>query len=357
LIEAINNGLSAESIPGTAYIVNDNIKINTELFLTEEELNALPFPAWELIDQSLYARKSSFATVGCRPYATIITSRGCPFHCVYCHQTMGKVFRKRSAESVLAEMEFLLCQHGYKEIEIVDDCFNLDRERMHAILNGIIKRFGEIKLHFPNGLRADILEPDELALFKKAGTVSACFAIDTSSPRLQKMIKRNLNIEKAFASINASVKEGIYTTVNFMLGFPTETYEEACNTVNLASRSSLHRAMFMRVTPFVGTELADMVDDILKERYNIDGCRCETYFNGSVNISAMSDDELNKIFRRAYMRLFFTPKRISRLAFNHPRKRSLPRYAGVTLVKILSGGHSSLKNVGRMIPRRLFVQK
>ena len=185
------------------------------------------------------------ASVGCRPYMSIVTSRGCPYQCAYCHQTMGKVFRKRSAESVLAEMEELRFKHGFKEFEIVDDCFNLDRERMYAILTGIRDRIGDAKLHFPNGLRTDMLEPEDMALFKQAGTVSAAFAIETSSPRLQKMIHKNLNIEKASAAINASVKAGIYSTGYFMIGFPTETYEEASATVEFAVRSSLHRALFL----------------------------------------------------------------------------------------------------------------
>jgi len=255
LIEAIKIGLPTESIPGTASIVNGRVKINQGRQLTEEELNALPFPAWELLDHKQYAKMSSQAGVGYRPYMTIVTSRGCPFKCAYCHQTMGKVFRKRSAESVLAEMEELRFRHGFKEFEITDDCFNLDRERMYAILNGIRDRLGDVKLHFPNGLRADMLEPEDLVLFKQAGTVSAMFAIETSSPRLQKMIRKNLNIDKAVLAINAAVNAGIYTAGFFMIGFPTESYEEASATAEFAVRSILHRAFFYNPTPFAGTDL------------------------------------------------------------------------------------------------------
>ena len=93
LIDAINNCHTTESIPGTASIVNGNVKINQGRYLTEDELNALPFPAWELLDHKLYSKMDSAANVGCRPYMSIVTSRGCPFKCVYCHQQMGKVFR------------------------------------------------------------------------------------------------------------------------------------------------------------------------------------------------------------------------------------------------------------------------
>ena len=59
LIDAINKKLPTESIPGTASMVNGNIKINPGRYLTEDELNALPFPAWELLDHKLYAKMHS----------------------------------------------------------------------------------------------------------------------------------------------------------------------------------------------------------------------------------------------------------------------------------------------------------
>jgi anaerobic magnesium-protoporphyrin IX monomethyl ester cyclase len=341
LINAINKGLPTESIPGTASMINGKVKINPGRQLTEDELNALPFPAWELLDNNLYAKNFSQAMVGSRAYMSIVTSRGCPYRCAYCHQTMGKVFRKRSAESVLAEMEELRFKYGFKEFEIVDDCFNLDRDRMHAILKIIRNRLGGVKLHFPNGLRADMLEPEDMALFKQAGTVSAIFAIETSSQRLQKMIQKNLNIDKAVLAIKASVEAGIYSSGYFMIGFPTETYEEASETAEFAARSLLHRAFFFKPMPFEGTELADMAADILKSRKAaIDLCYMN-YFTKTLNISAMSDSELNRIFQRANRRFYLNPKRILRLIISHPNLFSLSRYAFSALIKILPRIRSS----------------
>jgi anaerobic magnesium-protoporphyrin IX monomethyl ester cyclase len=340
LIEAVNQGLSTESIPGAALLVNGNLKINQRRYLAEDELNALPFPAWDLLDHKLYAKMDSAATVGHRPYMAIITSRGCPFKCVYCHQTMGKVYRKRSAESVLSEIEELHFKHGFREFEIIDDCFNLDRERMFAILAGIRDRIGDARLHFPNGLRTDLLEPNDAALFKRAGTVSICFAIETSSPRLQKTIKKNLNIEKAAVAINAFVKAGIYSIGLFMIGFPTETYEEASCTVEFAVRSPLHRAQFFLTVPFPGTELAEMIPDSLKNRDDLYDPRKVNYHNSTLNISAMSDDELRRVFRRAYSRFYLDPQRMLRLAIHHPRFLSLPQYAFLMIKRMLPKKHN-----------------
>lgn len=335
LINALREERATEPISGTACLVNDKIVINEARLLTEDELNHLPFPAWDLLDNKLYAKTPSFACVGRRPYMSVITSRGCPYHCAYCHQTMGKIFRKRSAESVLAEIEELRFRYGFREFEIIDDCFNLDRERMRAILTGIRDRIGDAKLHFPNGFRSDMLEPEDMILFKQAGTVSACFAIETSSPRLQKMIHKNLNIEKATRAIKASVMAGIYSVGYFMIGFPTESYEEATATVEFAARSPLHCATFMLVTPFAGTELATMCADSLRGGSDNSNPRHTTYFTNNQNISAMTDRDLREVFRRSYRRFYLNPRRLLNLASHHPKALSLPFYAFLFLMKIL----------------------
>ncbi|MBN1364213.1 MAG: B12-binding domain-containing radical SAM protein [Syntrophaceae bacterium] len=340
LVEALNKGLPTESIAGTASVVDGRIKINPGRYLTEDELNALPFPAWDLLDHKLYAKMPSGAVVGCRHYMAIVTSRGCPFQCAYCHRTMGKIFRKRTAQSVLAEMEELRFRYGFKEFEIIDDCFNVDRERMYAVLTGIQNRLCGVKLHFANGLRADMLEPEDMLFFKQAGTVSVSFAIETSSPRLQKMIHKNLNIDKAILAINAAVDVGIYTSGFFMIGFPTESYEEASATVDFAVRSVLHRAAFYLVTPFAGTELAKMAAQNINDA--VSPKKMTFYYTNTLNISSMSDSDLRKVIRHAYLRFYFNYKRLLNLVIYHPQFFQLPRYAFLTLFKILPLGRRTV---------------
>lgn len=334
LIDAIEHGRAPSSVPGTASLNNGELVFTFRPALTSIELDDLPLPAWDLIDKRLYDRRISIAGVGRRPYMSVVTSRGCPFRCAYCHQTMGKHFRSRSAQSVLTELAELKSRYGLDEFEIIDDCFNLDRPRMHSILRGIQELFDDPKIHFPNGVRADLLEPDDIRLMRKAGTRSACFAIETASPRLQKMVHKNLDIDAAILTIRTAVKCGIYSTGLFMLGFPTETYEEAESTVSLATSLPLHRAYFMLVTPFEGTELAVMAKDSLdsvKDRTDLQNLN---YLTNSINISAMSDVELRTVFRRSYSKFYLRPLRILRVIWRHPRKRSLFYYGLIALKKM-----------------------
>ena len=130
---------------------------------------------------------------------------------------------------------------------------------MHAILNGIIDAIPDARLHFPNGVRHH-LDGRDIRLLRQAGTVSACFAIETASPDLQKVIRKNLDIDKAHDAIRAAVAEGIYSTGFFMLGLPGETGNRAMATVSsppvrhFTGQSSCWRSV-------CGTELADWPPD------------------------------------------------------------------------------------------------
>jgi len=226
------------------------------------DLDSLPFPDYDLIPFERYWGEKRHGqmngVLAHNKYTHIISSRACPFHCIYCHNIFGKKLRRRSPENFVAEMEWLHDTWGIREFHIVDDVFNFDRPRMHAILNRVIDRKLKIKLAFPNGLRADMLETADLDLLKRAGAYMVTFAIETASPRIQKMIRKNLNIDKVRENIDYASSIGLLVKGFFMLGFPGETPAEIQRTIDFAVRSRLDLAHFFTVTPFPGTALREL---------------------------------------------------------------------------------------------------
>jgi radical SAM superfamily enzyme YgiQ (UPF0313 family) len=299
------------------------------------DLDSLPFPAWDLIDVDFYAKHTSMATIGRRRYMTLVTSRGCPYHCIYCHEVHGKRFRARSPANVLAEMEDLHRRLGINDFEVVDDIFNLDRDRMHEILGGVAASGHRFTLHFPNALRADLLDEPQLQWLRKAGTLYLCLAVETAVPRLQRLIRKNLRLDVTQENIAIAVRQGMYVNGFFMLGFPTETAEEARATVDYAVRSPLHQALFFIVTPFEGTELHELSKDILRQRGVPDRLEDLHYFRGTTNVSAMADHELFSIQRQAYARFYGSPRRVGRILWKHPRRRDLVGLGLLTLAKMV----------------------
>ena len=152
-----------------------------------QKLDEMPFPAWDLIDHAKYHTVPRGGVIYAhKEFATMFSSRACPWRCTYCHNSYGKTFRERSAEHVLAEIDLLVTKYGVKELVFMDDIFNFKAERAKTIARGIIERGYKLALTFPNGFRGDILDEELVVLLKQAGMYRCMVAVESASPRIQK---------------------------------------------------------------------------------------------------------------------------------------------------------------------------
>lgn len=187
-----------------------------------------------LINRSLVAYEKYNRHIGLmmvKNSMSLQASRGCPFCCAYCHEIWPKKHQMRSAENVFEEI-LLYYNMGVRRFSFVDDVFNLNVSNSKRFFQLVIDSGMEIQLFF--GLRGDILTFDYIDLMVKAGTVRMALALETASPRLQKLIGKHLNIEKLRRNINyiANRHPHVIIELNTMLGFPTETEEEALMTLD-----------------------------------------------------------------------------------------------------------------------------
>ena len=322
LLDVLEMGNSLSNIQGIVYRNNGHATINKPREFIEN-LDELPFPAWDLIELKKYAKIASINEIASRPYMILLTSRGCPFKCTYCHNIFGKIFRARSANNVLEEMEILINQYSIKDFKIIDDISNFDKERIKSILKMIIANQWKIKIAFPNGVRADILDEEIIYLMKKAGTVEVAIAVETVSQRLQKMVKKNLNLEKVKKMINVCVDNGMFVQGFFMLGFPTETEEEVKATIDFACKSKIHEALFFLVNSFGGTELSRQIESTGKIPLNLKPEDFD-YHSMPFNASNISDKRLHRLYILAYIKFYLNPIRIIRIFKTKATWRDLP---------------------------------
>jgi len=305
-----------EDVPGLTFrLHNTSPYITTRCPELPQNLDELPFPAWDLVPFHLYANRPNMnGWLKGTLYAPLFTSRGCPYKCNYCHDLFGKGFRWRSPENVLKEIELLHEEFHIDEFHIIDDIFNLHKPRMRKIAQLIIERFGEQKLHFcfPNGVRADILDPEDLPLLKQMGVFQISVAVETVTPRLQTLIQKNLKIDRVKNIIDTCHKLGILTKGFFMIGFPTETVEEIGNTIRFAVRSRLTFAGFYLVIPQEGTPIYHLAKKeaplatkkvILKDFYNQ-----QSWYQLAYGVN------LRKIQKQAFRRFYLRPWRILKLS-------------------------------------------
>lgn len=318
LVQEVEKGNNYAEISGLVFSRNGEI-VFTPPRAFIEDLDSIPFPAWDLIDIESYFEAEKMNRVYYRKeYMSIFTSRGCPYNCVYCHNIFGKRFRMRSPENVISEIEALSNNYGIREIDFIDDAFNIDAERAERICDLLIEKGLDVKITFPNGIRGDIISEKLLHKMKEAGTYRIVYGIETASPRLQKLIKKNMNLEKMNKIISFTDRIDILSHGFFMLGFPTETREELQQTIDYAKNSKLHTASFFTVNSFEGTELAGLVKELeIPVDYEQEEHNC---FTTNAKLSEVSPAELARLSRKANRVFYLKIRRIYRILMLFPRK-------------------------------------
>lgn len=258
LLERLLAGQDIHGVHGIALRSGSGV-VRTPPRAPIDDLDALPWPDYGEIDQDRFTnRYLTFSARIFRPHGNVLTSRGCPYRCMYCHNILGKAFRARSAESVVDEIRYLHDHHGLRDFQIIDDIFNLDRRRAHRICDLLLGSGMDITLSFPNGVRTDLLDRELIEKLAATGTRMMSIAVETASPRLQKLIRKNLKLDQVLDNIGHATRAGVITRGFFMVGFPTETLEEARQTIQFAVDSELCGATFFTVVYFPGTELYEL---------------------------------------------------------------------------------------------------
>jgi len=235
------------NVKGIGYKEN-GIKLNDPRPFIQN-LDALPTPAWHLIDLPKYTRVS------------VVTSRGCPFNCIFCsdHTLLGRKWRPRSVESVVSEIELLVNRYGVKHITFGDENMTLEPERFEQICETIIDRDIHVEFDAIQGVRADRLTPRLLELMKKSGFTEIIIAPESGCQRvLDEVIHKSLDLSVVEPVVKKCKEIDLTCSAFFVIGFPWETSEEIQETVSFANhlRSvGLSSAYIGNALPFPDTEL------------------------------------------------------------------------------------------------------
>jgi anaerobic magnesium-protoporphyrin IX monomethyl ester cyclase len=294
-----------------------------------DDLDSLPFPAYDLIDIRKYWKHWSQSIVPPpRRFVAMFSSRGCPYRCIYCHNVFGKRFRAHSAERIVDEIAHYQRMFGIDEIELFDDIFNFDAGRVIAFSELMRKRGLRIKIALPNSVRTDILTQETVDALVDAGLYIAAFALESGSPRVQQYIGKRLNIPRYLKAVEMAVKRGVFAYGFQMFGFPTETLEEAQQTIDVVCESRLHAALYYRVMPYPNTELYDIVKrDCPDKLARVDFAETDYTYKPIVNLSDIPDADLDRCIRRGTLRFYGNPGRLLRILRDYPRRLQLPLYA------------------------------
>lgn len=223
-----------------------------------KDLEHHPIPNRSLINYGNYQDYIGISMV--KNTIVMQATRGCPYTCAYCHKIWPKNHVRRPAEHIFHELK-MYYDLGYRRFAFIDDIFNLDRENSSKFFQMLIDNNMKVHLFFPNGMRGDILTKDYIDLMVKAGVVELPLALETATPRLQKLIGKHLNIDRLKENLEyiAATYPHVILELFTIHGIPTETEEEAYNTYNfINSIKWLHFPYINILRLYPGTELANI---------------------------------------------------------------------------------------------------
>ena len=307
ILKAVKSKKPVEGMEGVIWRENGGVKFLKPKVITN--LDQIPMPARHLLKMNIY--RPSPANYRRLPATTIITSRGCPYQCIFCSKpTEGAAFRAHSAERVVDEIEHLVEKYGTRDIQVFDDTFSLIPSRVEKICKRIIER--KLDIGWNCMTRVDKIDPELLKLMKQAGCYEIGFGIESGSDRILQFIKKATTTDIIRKGVKMTKEAGIDVRGFFMIGFPTETKDEILQTIEFAKELDVDVAQFMVATPYPGTEMWEIAkqNGTISEDWNSFTFYAPDKIPFSSN--SLSDEELISLYRKAYKSFYLRPRFILR---------------------------------------------
>ncbi|MBS3095470.1 cobalamin-dependent protein [Candidatus Woesearchaeota archaeon] len=321
-IPEIIDSKDLSEVKGICYKENGKIVKNLPRPLLQN-LDELPFPAWNLFDISRY--NVSHLVAKKSPVGAIETSRGCVYGCTYCNKLIqGRTFRVKSAKRTVDEMEYMV-KCGFKEIHVIDDGFSTDLQRAKDICSEIIGRGLKVPWNLFNGIRVDRVDLELLEKLKNAGCYQISIGVESGNQNVLDTVNKGIKLEDIRRAVKLAKKAGIDIQGYFMLGLPADTRESMQDTINFAKELNLDKVKFAITTPFPGTmlyyeyekkgliKLRDWSYYLLHEQEKI-------YQHPNLNV-----DEIKKFYEKAYREYY--------LRWGFVKTRFIKSMANGTLLK------------------------
>lgn len=269
LARRLDEGRSIVGTPGTIVRAGGrDVRGSSRPFL--RDLDALPLPAWELIDMEAYLRHWERRTGERR--AAVLTSRGCPFDCSWCSKpTFGRSFRQQSPERVLAEVRALVDRYRVDYVRFCDDVFGIHRPWLETLLNQMLAEGPRVQ--FECLARVDLLKPDLLAKMRRAGLARVYVGVESGSQKMLDLMNRGTRLAQVERAAESLRREGIRQFWFLMLGYPGETLDDIEATLQLFRRFSPEEYSVSIAVPVPGTRFYESVKDRLTGRGRATGRR------------------------------------------------------------------------------------
>lgn len=339
LLECIENNGDSSALDGLAYR-RDGMPLINPVVQFIQDLDAIPFPDYgnlNITDYGSLPVKYAHGLVARKyPFATTITSRGCPYRCVFCagRTVSGRKVRMRSAGNVLRELDTYYHDFGIREVMFQDDHFLHKRDRAIKIMSGIRDRKYDFTWKCGN-VAVFSLDEELLDLKKESGCYQITLSIECGVQEvLDHIIHKPVKLNMARRMVQHAKSIGLEVVSNFIIGFPGETWDQIRRTIDYAHSLDLDITNFHLATPMPKTDLMNICIEmgLLKSGDDVHG-----YTKGVIETDEFTAQDLMILRAYEWDRLnFATPEKICTVA----------RMEGLSLEEVDSWRRSTRRNLG-----------
>jgi anaerobic magnesium-protoporphyrin IX monomethyl ester cyclase len=275
-------------------------------------LDTLPLPAYHRLVGFPRQYQLPIFNYPRTPNTSCISSRGCPYQCSYCDRSVfRRTFRYNSADYLYRHLQALRTQFGIRHINFYDDQFTFHRERVVAFCGRMIEE--PLGMTFNCAVRAEHVDPELLALMKRAGCWMISLGIETGDPDLLAQHRQNptptrsgaAGLELMSRTIRATHKAGIRVKGLFMIGLPGETEQSFRRTMDYVFSLPIDDLNVAKFTPFPGSPLYENIHTLGQFEENWEKMDC---MNTVFVPHGMTAAQLDSLFLEFYKRYYTRPK-------------------------------------------------
>ncbi len=298
------------------------------------DLDSLPWPAYHHFRMEKYTnlQPATDRVDGARSFS-ILTSRGCPYRCTFCSQSIMPIkWRSRSPENVLEEWRHLVEDLGAQEIGVLDDSANIRVKRLERLAHLLIEnQLNHVPWIFVNGIRANLASKELLSLLKQAGLKRVAFGVETGDPEILRTIDKKVDHDTIRQAFKNAKEVGLETIAFMIIGLPGETRETMQRTIDFAIELDPLIANFSMMTPYPGTKVYEIVKR--QGRFLIQDWEDYVFFEQKARyeLGDMTAELVEEMYRKAYRQFYLRPGPIWRRVKTKDFWLNLPRNIRIAL--------------------------
>ncbi|MFH0985371.1 MAG: radical SAM protein [Candidatus Omnitrophota bacterium] len=268
-----------------------------------QDVDKIPFPRRNLFNDFKYGMNVNRRATSGRS-ATILTSRGCPYGCIFCSKSIyGRQFHQRSPKNVIEEMK-LLEREGYTEVLIVDDTFTVHKKWVLEFCDLFTRE--KLSMRWNCHARVNTIDEEIVTAMKRAHCTGMAFGIESGNPEMLKKIDKQIDLDQAREAVRLCRKHGISTLCSYIFGHPGDTRETVNDTLRVAMELDSDYANFAMLIPMPGSK----VFEDLMQKGMIDQTHWDRYLGHAkeilnVSLCELTPAELQAAQKRAFGRYYF----------------------------------------------------